>query len=174
MNWLYEHNSNNTARFILGVHGENPLVCFGINPSTAEPEKLDPTLKRISNFADKNGFDGWIMLNIYPQRATHTANIHSVFDNDLHEQNIFHIKKILQRKNLTLFASWGVTITKRAYFKKCLLDIVEISNLNNCKWVSLGESKNGHPYHLLTRAKGFRLYETQLLDFNIEEYLKLL
>ena len=172
MNWLYENNSDNTARFVLGVSGENPLICFGINPSIAEPDKLDPTLKRISKFADKNGFDSWIMLNIYPQRATNPRDIHFVVDYDLHMQNIFHIKKILQQKNLPLLAAWGGIITVRPYLKECLFDIFKLADKNECRWISLGESKDGHPYHPLTRAKGFKLYSAHLTDFNIQEYLK--
>jgi len=172
MDWIYKHNDDNTARFILGTVGENSLVCFGINPSTAEPDKLDPTLIRIQKYADINGFDSWVMLNIYPQRATNPNHIHLTVDNDLHEQNILHISKILQRKNLTLLATWGVIIAMRTYFKKCLLDIAEIADKNECRWVALGKTKDGHPYHPLTRAKGFKLYNTPLTDFNIREYLQ--
>lgn len=41
-NWLYERNRDNSARFILGESGKKALVCVGINPSTAEPNNLDP------------------------------------------------------------------------------------------------------------------------------------
>ncbi len=34
-------------RFILGEAGENPLVCIGVNPSTAEPDKLDNTHRQL-------------------------------------------------------------------------------------------------------------------------------
>lgn len=32
--WLYRPNVDNSARFVLGTVGDNPLVCFGVNPST--------------------------------------------------------------------------------------------------------------------------------------------
>lgn len=49
--WLYEHNDDNSARYVLGTVGENPLVCFGVNPSTAEPNALDATSPKSSTGA---------------------------------------------------------------------------------------------------------------------------
>ena len=47
--WLYERTIDNAARFVLGTIGANPLICFGINPSTAEPGNLDPTVNYVSS-----------------------------------------------------------------------------------------------------------------------------
>ena len=42
------------------------MVAFvGVNPSTADAEKLDPTNTRCVNFAKDWGFDGYIMLNLF-------------------------------------------------------------------------------------------------------------
>jgi len=169
--WIYEHNAENTARFVLGTAGANPLICFGINPSVAEPDKLDPTLKRIQKYAEKQNFDSWIMLNIYPQRATDPQNIHMKIDCALHEKNLLHISSVLQRKQFRILAAWGGVVTIRDYFTKCLSDIIEIANENDCQWVALGETKNGHPYHPLTRVKGFSLYGTPPSIFDIHTYL---
>ena len=35
--WLYAPNFYSEYRYILGTRGKNPLICIGINPSTAEP-----------------------------------------------------------------------------------------------------------------------------------------
>lgn len=61
---------DDTARFMLGEVGENPIICLGINPSTANDEKDDSTISKIRKIASENNCDGWIMLNLYPQRAT--------------------------------------------------------------------------------------------------------
>ena len=42
--WLYVPPFYSEYRFILGTRGKNPLICIGINPSTAEPDNLDNTL----------------------------------------------------------------------------------------------------------------------------------
>ena len=68
--WIYVPDFYTEYRYILGTRGDNPLICIGINPSTAAPDNLDNTLKSVSRIAGGNGFDSWIMFNVYAQRAT--------------------------------------------------------------------------------------------------------
>ena len=41
--WLYVPNVYSEYRYILGTRGQHPLICIGINPSTAAPDALDNT-----------------------------------------------------------------------------------------------------------------------------------
>ena len=68
--WLFVPNQYTEYRYILGTRGQKPLICIGINPSTARPGDLDPTLKSVERVAKANGFDSFIMFNVYAQRAT--------------------------------------------------------------------------------------------------------
>ena len=68
--WLYVPNFYSEYRYILGTRGEKPLICIGINPSTAAPDDLDNTLKSVERVALHNGYDSFIMFNVYAQRAT--------------------------------------------------------------------------------------------------------
>ena len=45
--WLYVPNRYCDYRYILGTRGSRPLICVGINPSTAAPNALDNTLKSV-------------------------------------------------------------------------------------------------------------------------------
>ena len=65
--WLYAPNFYSEYRYILGTRGKNPLICIGINPSTAKPDALDNTLKSVERIALGNGFDSFIMFNVYAQ-----------------------------------------------------------------------------------------------------------
>src|SRR5690606_30469284 len=85
--WIWERNVDGSARFVLATPGRNPLVCLGINPSTATPHKLDPTVKRVSKFAEGGHFDGWAMLNAYPQISTDPKGLHQEIDLQLKEEN---------------------------------------------------------------------------------------
>lgn len=78
-----------------GIPGDNPLVCFGIIPSTAEPEDLDNTMKSVDRIAKSNGFDSWIMLNIYPQRATSPNDMDVDVNEDICNDNLRYIEEIL-------------------------------------------------------------------------------
>jgi hypothetical protein len=150
-NWLYEHEQNNKVRYILGTKGEKPLICIGINPSTAEPNNLDNTLKSVVRHASSNSFDSWIMFNVYPQRATNPNDMHKRLNNKIHEANLQSFENILKGlKNPTIWAAWGTLINKRPYLPKCLKDIYDCSLKYNCNWVSIGNiSKHGHPHHPL-------------------------
>ena len=60
--WYYEPHTYQPYRYVLGRVGTHPLVCIGINPSTAQPGALDPTLKSVERLAAANGFDSWIKI----------------------------------------------------------------------------------------------------------------
>ena len=63
--WLYVPDFYSEYRYILGTRGKNPLICIGINPSTAKPDDLDNTLKSVERTARFNGYDSFIMFNVY-------------------------------------------------------------------------------------------------------------
>lgn len=49
--WLYIPDFYSEYRYILGTAGKKPLITIGINPSTAEPDNLDNTLKSVERIA---------------------------------------------------------------------------------------------------------------------------
>ncbi|MBI9050779.1 MAG: DUF1643 domain-containing protein [Anaerolineaceae bacterium] len=150
MKWLYTRTADNSARYILGTVGVNPLVCFGINPSTAEPNKLDPTVNYVSRLAISNGYDSFVMLNVYPQRSTNPNNLHKLFLPELKAENEQQIAALIDNKELTLWAAWGGLINKRPYLLTLVQSITLLPELQNCKWVARGNpTKDGHPHHPL-------------------------
>jgi len=51
--------------------GDGPVVCFVmLNPSVADAERDDPTIKRCIAFAQALGFGALSVRNLYPFRAT--------------------------------------------------------------------------------------------------------
>ena len=68
--WVYETSEDNKYRYILGKPGRSNLVCVGVNPSRAKPGDLDPTMVQLKNRAAVNGYDGFIMVNLWPERST--------------------------------------------------------------------------------------------------------
>ena len=85
--WLYVPNTYSEYRYILGTRGSNPLICIGINPSTAAPDALDPTLQSAQRIALANGYDSFLMFNVYAQRATHPDDMEHDCNTDLHAEN---------------------------------------------------------------------------------------
>jgi serine/threonine protein phosphatase 1 len=128
---IYIHNDDNSARFVLGNSIANPLIVIGINPSTADDITSDTTIRRVSGYAQINKFNGFIMLNVYPQRATNPNNLPKECDICLHKQNIAQIKKIFQTySGATILVAFGNLIRKRIYLKQCFSDIVSFAT--NC------------------------------------------
>ena len=68
--WLFVPNEYTEYRYILGTRGKKPLICIGINPSTARPGDLDPTLQSVERVARNNGFDSFIMFRVMASDGT--------------------------------------------------------------------------------------------------------
>lgn len=167
-NWVYSNTKDNKARFLLGEKGANTLICIGINPSTAIPGDLDPTLSTVKRFSSDLGYDSWLMLNVYPQRATNPKNIDMVLNNEFHNENMKQISSVLKSGKHDIWAAWGASIIKRKYLFLCLNDIYHLTNKYSINWYSLGEkTKAGHPHHPLYLKKTCKLDK-----FDIDTYIK--
>lgn len=169
-NWVYGRTADNKARFVLGEKGKNPLICIGVNPSTAEPGNLDPTLRKVKKFAKLHGFDGWVMLNLYPQRATNPKNLHPEINGRWYRFNVVYARDILlENPKATIWAAWGTSIEERKYLLKCLEGIDVTASLGH-RWITIGKRTNGgHPRHPL-----YLPYSAEVSDFDVKEYLLML
>ena len=166
--WLYAPNFYSEYRYILGTRGKNPLICIGINPSTAQPGDLDNTLKSVQRIALGNGFDSFIMFNVYAQRATDPDAMERTCNLQLHKENLEAFRYVLSiGENPTVWAAWGTIIEKRDYLKGCVRDMIEAGEEVGAKWVCAGKcSKKGHPHHPLYLRK-----DEIIRPFDVAAYL---
>lgn len=165
--WIYEPNEDNTARYVLGTLGTNPLICFGVNPSTAAPGALDQTLRRVQGYSSRNSFDSWLMFNLYPQRSTDPRGMHNAHLPELKTENEKRIAEFIDGRRLTLLAAWGQPITTRAFLRDMLTDIVRITDASSCDWLSIGDlTAKLHPRH---PSRGAYL---PLQPFDMNAYLR--
>lgn len=171
--WLYVPDFYTEYRYILGTRGQNPLICIGVNPSTAAPEDLDNTLKSVARIAAGNGFDSWIMFNVYAQRATRPDDMDRQLNVPLHEENMRAFEYIVSAaaragNTPAVWAAWGAVIEKRPYLPGCVRDMVKIGERYGARWLCAGKcSKKGHPHHPLYLRK-----DEKTLDFDIGRYLE--
>lgn len=168
--WLYVPNFYSEYRYILGTRGAKPLICVGINPSTAAPDDLDNTLKSVERVALHNGYDSFIMFNVYAQRATNPDDMESTYNLDLHRENMKAFEYALsldQSGAPAIWAAWGTIIEKRDYLPDCVRDMIRIGNSFHAQWFSAGKrSKKGHPHHPLYLRK-----DSPLDPFDVDQYL---
>ena len=163
--WLFVPNTYTEYRYILGTRGARPLICIGINPSTARPGALDPTLKSVERIALGNGFDSFIMFNVYAQRATSPDDMEWVLNEDLHRENMWAFDYILSlSERPTVWAAWGTIIEKR----DCLQDMIAIGQARGARWAKCGKtSAAGHPHHPL-----YLRSDSPIEVFPVEEYVQ--
>ena len=166
--WLYVPNFYSEYRYILGTRGKNPLICIGINPSTAKPDDLDNTLKSVERIALHNGFDSFIMFNVYAQRATDPDTMEKTCNLLLHKENMEAFSYVLSiSEKPAVWAAWGTIIEKREYLPRCLMDMIRIGERYGATWYCAGKrSKKGHPHHPLYLRK-----DELLKPFPAEEYV---
>ena len=166
--WLYAPNFYSEYRYILGTRGEKPLICIGINPSTARPDALDNTLKSVERIALSNGYDSFLMFNVYAQRATDPDAMERVCNPMLHKENMAAFRYVLSlSKAPAVWAAWGAVIEKRGYLSQCVRDMLTIGKEYGAQWYCAGAvTKKGHPHHPLYLRK-----DEKLRPFDVETYL---
>ena len=170
--WLYVPDYYTDYRYILGTRGKDPLICIGINPSTAAPGDLDNTLKSVSRIAAGNGYDSWIMFNVYAQRATDPDDMDTVLNERLHRENMrafeYILKNVGEGVSPAVWAAWGAIIEIREYLPQCVRDMLEIGREYGASWYCAGAvTKKGHPHHPLYLRK-----DEKLKSFDVEAYLE--
>lgn len=167
--WLFVPNTYTEYRYILGTRGKKPLICVGINPSTARPGALDPTLKSVERIARNNGFDSFIMFNVYAQRATRPDDMERTLNPELHAENRKAFRYLLSLSPTpAVWCAWGNVIEKRDYLARCVGDFLTDGQAVEAQWFSAGPLlKSGHPHHPL-----YLKATTALQPFDVAEYLR--
>ena len=167
--WIYLPCAYDEYRYILGTVGKKPLICIGVNPSTASPGALDPTLKSVERIARANGYDSFLMFNLYAQRATDPDSMEKEMNPVLHEQNMAAFRWALRQIEGTpdVWAAWGTVIEKRGYLRVCAAEMAEEGKRYGVRWHTCGKrSKKGHPHHPLYLKNG-----SPLEDFDMDCYI---
>lgn len=134
---------------------EPRMVAFiGLNPSCADADVDDRTVRKCQTLARSWGYDGMYMLNLFPYRATNPADMREHYLPDVQtvadaivisvsvDTNYQHILDVAGKID-KLVCAWG---TNGSFLKadRCLL-----KRLNGHALYHLGLTKHGHPRHPL-------------------------
>ena len=166
--WLYVPHPYSEDRSLLGTRGLKPLICVGINPSTAAPDALDPTLQSAQRIALNNGYDSFLMFNVYAQRATRPDDMEPTCNAALHAENRKAFRYLLSlSEQPAIWAALGNIIEKRDYLMDCMRDFAADGQAAGARWFTAGPLlKSGHPHHPL-----YLKAATPLQPFDIDAYL---
>lgn len=116
---FYYYKDEN-CRYLIGTVGEKPLICIGLNPSSATPSKTDNTFRRLQNIAKFNDFDSIIVFNLYPFLNSETYKKSSII-NEQEKINFQVISDIIQELSvfmkLKFLFCWGYNIKSYENYK---------------------------------------------------------
>ncbi|WP_081798736.1 ADP-ribosylglycohydrolase family protein [Selenomonas sp. AE3005] len=163
--WVYL--GNDKERYVLGWPGERNILVLGVNPSTAKPGEDDPTIKNVRRIAKNKGFDGWIMMNLHPQRAT---NPEEMEENDVWSENNPRVFEAVMRyfQVHAVWCAWGnmIDMTGKRFLYGALANIYDVLG-ENVKWYSYGKlTKYGNPRHPL-----YMSLTHEFQEFDVRGYL---
>lgn len=128
----------------------NPLLkkriaWIGLNPSTADEVKNDPTVRRCILFSQRWGFDQMVMLNIFALRSTNPGKLFDVAD-PVGEENDQVIEDEVKSAEKVVCA-WGVHGRLNGRGRQ----VIEMLSGSRFKGhvFCLGQNKDGSPKHPL-------------------------
>lgn len=127
------------------------MAFIGLNPSTADHQQDDPTIRRCIGFAKREGYGGIYMLNLFAYRSTDPTVLYRV-ENPIGPKNYEWIAEIHERAGKTV-ACWG----SRGTWQNQDVYVARLSRVGpdaKTKYVGddlwcLGRTKDGHPRHPL-------------------------
>lgn len=169
MDWIYKTNADNTVRYVLGELGSRPLLIMSVNPSHGAPDVDTPTLGTVRHIAQAYGYDGWIIMCLYPQRATHLKNLDELPNAAWEKENLAVINDVLSKyPNHKIWACWGTHIHDRYFLPQCLSAIVPIAEKYNDTWMHYGPlTEHGDPRYDLYLEDDEGFY-----PFDVKAYLQ--
>jgi len=146
---IYSNARNDLWRFTLGKSGSRKLLTVGLNPSTATQEKSDTTVAKVEGVAKRNGFDGFVMLNLYPIRSTDFNALPYDVDTEAFSENLSHIEALVAADpSPVIWAAWGESIRARSYFVAAARELFSRLKIYGTAWQHFGPLTNsGHPRH---------------------------
>lgn len=115
------------------------VMFVGLNPSTADENNDDPTVRRCINFAKAWGYGGIYMLNLFAFRATDPREMKAAED-PIGPWNDSHLRAFHGAARRTI-ACWGV---HGAFLERGDLVASMLGGI-----YCLGVTKDGHPKHPL-------------------------
>lgn len=166
--WVY-FGDDTHERYVLGEPQDKNILVLGVNPSTAKPEKLDPTIRNVKRIIkEKYGEDfGWIMMNLHPQRDKNPKNIK---ENEVWRENNLKVVRavVAQFKIHAIWCAWGnmIDMPGKEFLYKNLNQIYKIVGESDkwCHYCIFTTKEN--PRHPLFMSLGHDFF-----PFSVPEYL---
>jgi hypothetical protein len=120
------------------------LMVVGLNPSTADEYALDPTLRRVREFAKRWGMGGFVMTNLFGFRATKPRDMIAA-DDPVGPMNDHWLEHLAKDAGLVL-AAWGA---HGGFLNRDKHVLELLTAVRGSPPVCLGTTAKGFPRHPL-------------------------
>jgi hypothetical protein len=124
------------------------VLIIGLNPSTADAECDDPTIRRCIGFARDWGYGSLLVGNLFAYRATHPRVLKSVAD-PIGPRNDSWLRNLVRQADFVV-AAWGIHGSLHSRDMQVLAAVSDV----HC----LGVTKAGYPRHPLYLSATSMLY----------------
>jgi len=143
------HYRYQLARYWSGTDGARELIGWVmLNPSTADAELDDPTIRRIIGFSKRWGADGLLVANVFSWRETDPALLEHAVD-PAGPENEAWLATTAQLATKTVVA-WGAGHKAIKGFEHAVLQVTRtLTRYGREPVYCLGTTKAGHPRHPL-------------------------
>ena len=126
-----------------------PLVFVGLNPSTADERDDDPTIRRVIDFACREGCNKLVMLNLFALRSTDPKALYTADDPVGPEHDDVLRMQLRLWQHGPVVAGWGAHGALHGRDAAVARIVAESGRQLLC----LGTTKDGHPRHPLYLRK---------------------
>lgn len=128
------------------MNGSKYAMFIGLNPSTADETKDDPTIRRCIGFAKAWGYGALCMTNLFAWRDTYPAGMKLAAD-PIGEENDLWLQRVAMSAGI-IIAAWGTHGNFKSRNEAVIGHLSGFAELHH-----LGLSKDGHPRHPLYLSK---------------------
>jgi len=118
------------------------LLFLMLNPSTADAEKLDPTVRRCVGYAERWGYGSLEVANLFALRSTDPGELYQALD-PIGPENDRHIRDAV-RASSAIVAAWGQHGRLRGRDEDVIRLVTGLADLH-----CLRRTKHGLPWHPL-------------------------
>ncbi len=128
--------------------GDGPVVTWVmLNPSTADAQSDDPTIRRLLSFSDSWGFGEFLVVNLFAYRSPKPVALRTIVD-PVGPGNERAIEAAIAKAELVICA-WGASIDSRALRGRPKPNVTALTAALWKPTACLGRTGAGRPVHPL-------------------------
>lgn len=142
-------------------------MVIGLNPSTANADKNDPTINNLIKILSKHSYGGFYMMNCFPIISPHPEIVKIYLEDntgntDIEQwKNDRYLESVFNHECNEVIFAWGnFKIVKKSGREN---ELIEMFPDAKC----FGKNKNGSPCHPQGFAYSGKINEVQIIKFNI-------